>query len=116
MSFASVPITNVSGKSSPKKSRKEIFVDRLKGKTLCRVTPDAPEGIVFTLCNEVTTDIQTVCKISGLWYVWGTISYPPMTNVELEEYLSEQLDIIFENGDDTKMLRIVDNMGVIEWY
>ncbi len=114
MSFASPKITNVNS-SRKTKSRKEIFVDKLKGRTLCEVNPNAPDGMTFTFCNEVTTECQTVCKINGQWFVWGNTSYPPMTNVELEEYMTEQLDIVFENGDDSKMLRVMDSSGSLEW-
>ena len=114
MSFAFPNITNVNS-SRKEKSRKEIFVDKLKGRTLCKVNPRAPEGLTFTFCNEVTQEMQTVCKLNGLWFVWGTTAQPPMTNVELEEYMTEQLDIIFENGDDSKMLRVMDGSGSLEW-
>lgn len=99
------------------RDRKKDFVDKLKGKTRCCVNPSAPNGVVFTICNEVTQHMQTISKINGKWSIWGTETTTfQMTDIELEEYLSEQLDIIFENGDDSKMLRMMDGWGIVEWY
>lgn len=99
--------------SSKKKSKKQEFVDKLKGpKIVCKVS-SVMDGAVFSVVNEGTACIMQVVRISGRWIVWGDIALTTkLSNEDLAEFLSEQY---WEAQKKGAKLRISDEYGCITW-
>ncbi len=95
-----------------REERKKEFVKRLRGKKYVKAL-NVCDGATFTICNEATGEVQSVVRINGAWFMWGTTAFhKQLSNADLEHYLTEQTDIVTNLG---KSLRIVDEFGCLEW-
>ncbi len=95
-----------------REERKKKFVKCLKGKRYVKAL-NVSDGAMFTICNEATAEMYCVVRANGRWFLWGTTSkITELSDRELEDYITEQFDIVTSTG---RSLRIVDEFGCLQW-
>ena len=93
---------------SREKTKKQEFLDRLKGLSEIRIKSGLPVGVTFVVTNEGTGHVDNYFLMGpNEWISWGTTPKPgeavtrQFTSRELEIYLSDEMRNAKPNGKIT---------------